>query len=783
MPKLWIVHRESPNRAALIRLAGLPADAFAAGSPSSDDFGPEFERDGGPPTAILMGLESDFERELDFAHRMTLARRRAGHPPAQWILLADVADHAEVQRLFGPLSPQIFEALPPARSLRDGIAAAFSRGAGTQSASLSQRRTHRRIADRFSAWLGAVEVPGLLRALDPSLGSLPLLVRGVRGSGRALTARYIELFRTPSPGAGLASSPDPADGAPSRLRIHADEAEAEPTANETTWLSRRIAQAQPPATIWIDDVDALSAPTQRALSEWIIAQDLPDGLQDEAAQWIATAGPARWRDPLEPDLARAFSPLILEIPSLADQPETIASFAEEIAKDWSRSLGGAPRSIHPRAISALQEQIWPGDRAELESVLRAALAATTREEVDLDDLAIPREGETFSPAPVSEAAPDTRASTPAEDPAPVDDLLSEEDFILGEEITDDPSEIDLEDEAPALGSAAGPGEAEPAIEWGRTTENPPLMSDAADLSAFSDASAPDTQPTAESGALPDLESLGAALLSETRDPAPETPLSDSALPEVKGDADESIRLADASFALAQETEENWRRLARSLAHEIRNPLVSIRTFAELLPDNHEDETFRERFVELVGRDVRHIDEVVGRMQSVASQERAESEAVDVSALLEELLVSRRREIQERRLLVLRELERESPLAWAESNAVRAVLAGLLDRALDTLPERGDLFIATRYLERGSEGEPRLRTLLRYHSPELANASSELDELSPAANVLEYVLAETVAHASGGSFAIDSSDARETLILLDLKTPSESRPRPGAANPA
>ena len=91
--------------------------------------------------------------------------------------------------------------------------------------------------------------------------------------------------------------------------------------------------------------------------------------------------------------------------------------------------------------------------------------------------------------------------------------------------------------------------------------------------------------------------------------------------------DESVLLSEASFALAQDDEiasaaeaaaaaadsdtgNGWRRLARSLSHEIRNPLVSIRTFAELLPDHYDDETFRERFVELVGHDVAHIGDVL-----------------------------------------------------------------------------------------------------------------------------------------------------------------------------
>jgi K+-sensing histidine kinase KdpD len=304
---------------------------------------------------------------------------------------------------------------------------------------------------------------------------------------------------------------------------------------------------------------------------------------------------------------------------------------------------------------------------------------------------------------------------------------------------------------------------------------------------------------------PNGDALDAAELltgDESYEPLPtiEVPVEEVALQDADGDLpvveatlegsgsdiapDESVLLAEASLSdpakahfeatepLRPTSDPGWRRLARSLSHEIRNPLVSIRSFAELLPDHFEDETFRERFVELVGRDVDHIDDVVTRLQTVAEHEKSELEAVDLSAMIEVLLEERRERIQAGRLLVLRELERESPLAWADPVAIRVALAGLLDRALDSLPERGDLFVATRRIERGADGEPHLRILLRHHGPRPGQPTDDvLAELSREANVLEYVLAETVVEACGGRLTIDTSDAAETLILVDLRTPA------------
>jgi DNA-binding NtrC family response regulator len=709
MSKLWIVHRNPQSCTALARISGRAASEIVTGAPVETNFA-----ESPKPAAVVLGLEGDFELELEFVHRL-----RSQLHGCRWILLASPEDATEAARLFGLSDPEILDLLPTPRVLRAHIASAFAR---RRAESLTQRRIRQRVADRFSAWFGGLEIPGLLRSLDPSLSHLPLLIRGVPGSGRALLARYVELFRTSGRVEG-GSAPGGNRAAPrASLRIHSNEV------GNIGELARRIAASSDSgrlaaASIWIDEVDSLQESAQVALAEWIVHETSPVAPGLVGLHWVATAGPSRWQDPLEPALERAFAPLIIEIPALSHEPDALPTFANEIARDWSRSVGGPARHLSTAALAEMALHPWQGDRAEVEAVLRASFASTSRDPVDAEDLrfgvaridetpaaAFPSEPEPLE-LPVVEAIPDGEAP-----------LLEVEDL----EAIDEP--------APTIRQEATPAEHE-------SDSEPETIPEGLDMIAA---------PVADFG--------------------------------------ENAALSDASFDIATseeiaevaehaETQDNaldptWRKLARSLSHEIRNPLVSIRTFAELLPEHYADETFRARFADLVGRDVAHIDNVVTRMQDVAERDPAALEATDVSALIEELLDERRERIAMRRLLVLRELEREAPLAWAEPASLRVALAGLLDRALDSLPERGDLFVATRHVERGQDGEPRLRILLRHHNPEArAGGTSELAELRPEANVIEYVLAETIARASGGSLTLDTSDAQESLILFELRTPN------------
>ena len=104
MPKLWIVHRNPQSRAALAQIAGLAASELVSGAPRESDFALAPD-----PAAFMMGLEGDFELELEFAHRL-----RTRLSASRWILLADPEDAAEAARLFDSARPVILEPMPSA---------------------------------------------------------------------------------------------------------------------------------------------------------------------------------------------------------------------------------------------------------------------------------------------------------------------------------------------------------------------------------------------------------------------------------------------------------------------------------------------------------------------------------------------------------------------------------------------------------------------------------------------------------------------------------------------
>jgi nitrogen-specific signal transduction histidine kinase len=76
-----------------------------------------------------------------------------------------------------------------------------------------------------------------------------------------------------------------------------------------------------------------------------------------------------------------------------------------------------------------------------------------------------------------------------------------------------------------------------------------------------------------------------------------------------------------------------------MAHEIKNPLVSIQTFVELLADHYDDPEFRDHFRNVVGHDIHTIDSITEKLVSFASKISYHFEPGDVNKALHHLVAS------------------------------------------------------------------------------------------------------------------------------------------------
>ena len=78
----------------------------------------------------------------------------------------------------------------------------------------------------------------------------------------------------------------------------------------------------------------------------------------------------------------------------------------------------------------------------------------------------------------------------------------------------------------------------------------------------------------------------------------------------------------------------WNELATAISHEVRNPLVAISTFAQLLPERYADAEFRTQFRDLTTQEVARLNGLIDQLDEYANPPRIEFAPVDPGELLE-----------------------------------------------------------------------------------------------------------------------------------------------------
>ena len=145
-------------------------------------------------------------------------------------------------------------------------------------------------------------------------------------------------------------------------------------------------------------------------------------------------------------------------------------------------------------------------------------------------------------------------------------------------------------------------------------------------------------------------------------------------------------------------------IAAGVAHEIRNPLASIRTFAQLLPDKHDDPEFKNEFSKLVLKDVDRITKVVESMLAFARPAQVTIADHVVSELVEEAVVLTAARLKTKRIELTKQYH-EQPTLRVDKQQILQVLVNLINNAADVLPEHGRIRVATgvRNMNGSSDG--------------------------------------------------------------------------------
>ncbi len=134
-------------------------------------------------------------------------------------------------------------------------------------------------------------------------------------------------------------------------------------------------------------------------------------------------------------------------------------------------------------------------------------------------------------------------------------------------------------------------------------------------------------------------------------------------------------------------------VAAGLAHEVKNPLVSIKTFAELLPEKYDDQEFRNRFSRIVSQEIERINQLLRDLLSFTKDTRLNCEAVNVAELMDEILLLLSPQIDAQGITVWTNYAPGLPPVWADRNQLKQAVFNVCLNSIQAMPNGGELRVS------------------------------------------------------------------------------------------
>ncbi|MCX6996449.1 MAG: ATP-binding protein [Kiritimatiellaeota bacterium] len=135
-------------------------------------------------------------------------------------------------------------------------------------------------------------------------------------------------------------------------------------------------------------------------------------------------------------------------------------------------------------------------------------------------------------------------------------------------------------------------------------------------------------------------------------------------------------------------------LAAGMAHEIKNPLVTLKTFSQLLPERYGDRDFRDTFSTLVGQEIQRIDSIVNQLLEFSRPAKPKLDPVALHQVLDHSLKLVAEELRKKNISLISFLSAPRDLILADSNQLSQVFLNLFLNAIESMSGGGQLTVAT-----------------------------------------------------------------------------------------
>ena len=132
--------------------------------------------------------------------------------------------------------------------------------------------------------------------------------------------------------------------------------------------------------------------------------------------------------------------------------------------------------------------------------------------------------------------------------------------------------------------------------------------------------------------------------------------------------------------------------AATISHKLKNSIVSLKTFAQLLPYRKRDELFMQRFETNFSYTVDHLEKMFKNLSQIASSRQPQIETIDLRVILQSVLDSYEETMARADIRYRFETEVDTALVQGDLDQLKEVIVNLVQNALHAMSNGGNLIL-------------------------------------------------------------------------------------------
>jgi len=144
-------------------------------------------------------------------------------------------------------------------------------------------------------------------------------------------------------------------------------------------------------------------------------------------------------------------------------------------------------------------------------------------------------------------------------------------------------------------------------------------------------------------------------------------------------------------------------LSAGMAHEIKNPLVTLKTFAQLLEEQYDDPEFRHTFSDLVGKEVNRIDLIVNQLLKFGRPAKAQLVRVSLRDVMEQALQLVEVPMGKKRIRLVVDWRAPESTIAGDPRLLEQAFVNFFLNAIDAMAPNGVLAVSLRLVRHAMPG--------------------------------------------------------------------------------